>query len=130
MVFYLIFHKRKFDSVTPLLKKLHWLPIQQRIEFKILLITFKCINGQGPEYLSELLTPYTSTRALRSADSFLLRVPRTRLKNYGDKAFEKAASELWNHLPIYIRTSSSVSSFKKQLKTYLFKQAYSIQSVN
>ena len=66
----LIFHKRKFDSVTPLLKKLHWLPIQQRIEFKILLITFKCINGQGPEYLSELLTPYSKRQHLNSGITY------------------------------------------------------------
>ena len=61
------------------------------IEFKIFQITF---NGQGPVYLSELLRPYTPKRALRSASSFMLRVSRTRLKGYGDKAFEKAASEL------------------------------------
>ena len=117
----LIFHKKKSDSATPLLKKLYWLPIQQRIEFKILMIPYKCLNGQGAAYLFDLLTPYTLKHAFRSTGSFM---PRTRLENYGDKTFEKAASKIWNDLPLDIHNSSSVSSFKKQLKTHLFRQAY------
>ena len=122
----LIFHGKKFDSATPLLKKLHWLPVEQRIEFKILLITYKCLNGIGPGYLSDLLEPYTPNRLLRSSGSSLLQIPRTKLKNYGDRAFAKAAPELWNNLPIDIRSCKSVNCFKKKLKTHLFKKAYGL----
>ena len=111
-----------YDSVTALLKKLHWLPVEQRIQFKILLTTFKCLNGKGPGYLTDLLIQHTPHRVLRSSGNSLLTVPRTRLKNYGDKAFAKAAPELWNNLPIDIRSCNSVNSFKKKLKTHLFKK--------
>ena len=46
---------RKFDNITPILKKLHWLPVAFRIEYKILLLCFKCLNDLGPKYLAELL---------------------------------------------------------------------------
>ena len=49
--------KRKFDHITPELKKLHWLPVKQRIQYKILLLTFKCLHGMAPAYLKELLIP-------------------------------------------------------------------------
>ena len=75
----LIFHGKKYDSVTPLLKKQHWLPVEQRIQFKILLTTFKCLNGKGPGYLTDLLIQHTPHRVLRSSGNSLLTVSRTRL---------------------------------------------------
>ena len=84
---------KKHDSVTPLLNKLHWLPLEQRMQFKIFLSTFKCLNGKGPDYLTDLLIQHTPHSVLRSSGNSLLTVPIPRLKNYGDKAFAKAASE-------------------------------------
>ena len=55
--------KRKFDHVTPLLIELHWLPVCQRIVFKILLYTFKALHGATPTYLTELVSPYVPRRA-------------------------------------------------------------------
>ena len=76
----LIFMLRKHDHVTPLLKQLHWLPIGQRIVFKILMIVYKCLQGKAPTYmyLSSLITPYQSARpGLRSCtDCTILQVPR------------------------------------------------------
>ena len=51
---------------TPLLKKLHWLPISERIKYKVACMCFHAINGSGPTYLSELLHIYTPSRTLRS----------------------------------------------------------------
>ena len=68
----LILKKKKFDSVTPLLKTLHWLPVKYRLDYKILLLTYKCLNQQAPIYLSSLLKPYNPTRSLRSSHQFLL----------------------------------------------------------
>uniref|UniRef100_A0A3Q3F3D0 Reverse transcriptase domain-containing protein n=1 Tax=Labrus bergylta TaxID=56723 RepID=A0A3Q3F3D0_9LABR len=65
---------RKRDHITPVLTSLHWLPIQSRIEFKILLLTYKALNGQAPSYLKELLVPYCPSRTLRSQNAGLLRV--------------------------------------------------------
>ena len=56
----------KFDHVTPLLKDLHWLPIAERIKFKILLLTFKGLHDLSPSYIKDLLTPYCPVHMFRS----------------------------------------------------------------
>ena len=63
----LISFSRKRDHITPILYNLHWLPVDQRIEYKILLITFKILNGISPSYLSDLIQPYKPSRSLRSS---------------------------------------------------------------
>ena len=62
---------RKANHITPLLIELHWLPLEQRINFKILLFTYKIVNGLAPMYLSQLLVPYVPRRDLTSADKLL-----------------------------------------------------------
>jgi hypothetical protein len=117
---------RKFDHITPVLIQLHWLPVKYRIDFKILLLTFKALHKLAPEYLSDLLTVYKSSHSLRSLahDNLLLVESKTRLKSYGDRAFSNAAPKLWNRLPRDIRHSKSLNSFKRALKTHLFKMAF------
>jgi len=44
---------RKFDHVTPVLNELHWLPMVQRVQFKLALIVFKCLHGLAPSYLTD-----------------------------------------------------------------------------
>ena len=116
---------RKFDHVTPLLKELHWLPIVKRPIFKILLLVFKTLRGEGPQYLMDLLVPYVPTVNLRSSTDQLLCVPKSKLVTYGDRAFSVIAPSLWNDLPIEIKDCDTVPIFKRKLKTYLFTQAYS-----
>ena len=116
---------RKYDHITPTLMKLHWLPIRKRIEFKILLLTWKSLNGLAPSYIEHLLTPYLPSRTLRSSSKFLLCTPKT-VSSYGDRAFSSSAPKLWNLLPLDIRCSKSLSGFKSSLKTYLFKSSYSV----
>ena len=112
------------EHITPILRELHWLPIQKRVEFKVLLITFKVINGLAPTYLSDLLASYEPTRCLRSGQQHLLRVPSTRLKTFGDRAFSYFAPHLWNKLPMHLRTITSLEIFKHELKSYLFAEHY------
>lgn len=50
---------KKYDHITPALANLHCRPVLFRIEFKMLLITFKVLNGLAPNYIKDLLTPYT-----------------------------------------------------------------------
>jgi hypothetical protein len=119
-----IFLLRKADHVTPLLMDLHWLPVEQRINFKILLFAYKIVNGLAPSYLSDLLVPYVPRRALRSGEKLLLCQPSYRLKSYGFRAFSVCAPTLWNYLPIEIRRSQTVDIFKQKLKTHLFRLAY------
>ena len=109
------------------LNRLHWLPVKERIQFKILLYVFKCLNGQAPSYLASCFTHYHQTRTgLSSAqDSTRLSVPKFRrkaLQSAADKSFSLASPALWNNLPTSIRTANSVSSFKRCLKTHLFPQ--------
>ena len=115
---------KKFDSITPTLKKLHWLPVRERILFKTLLITFKALNGQAPHYLKELLSPYIPTRNLRSSNKCLLDTPKYRTKTIGSRIFSVFAPKEWNVIPQDIRMSETTDSFKKNLKTYLFKKAF------
>ena len=120
----LISMSRKADHITPLLIELHWLPVEQRINFKIILFTYKIINGLAPMYLSQLLVPYVPRRALRSADKLLFCQPSYRTKSYGSRAFSVSAPCLWNKLPMDIKCTPSTAIFKRKLKTHLFKLAY------
>ncbi|XP_033103300.1 uncharacterized protein LOC117106073 [Anneissia japonica] len=79
-----------------------WLPIDKRITFKILLITYKALHNKTPEYISQLLTSRSvnCSGSMRSTTNrFILSVPASRLKTYGDRAFSVAAPRLWNTLP-------------------------------
>ena len=122
----LITKTRKHDHITAVLINLHWLPIKQLIEYKLLLLTFRSLHGLVASYLSDLLIRYEPTRALRSADANLLEVPRSRLRTQGERAISSAAPRLWNNLPLAMRATDSLSAFKKQLKTLLFKRAFSL----
>ena len=112
------------NRITPMLKSLHWLPVEYRIDFKILLLTYKCINGLAPGYLSCLVNFKICPRPLRIQALELLDVPKTKLKTYGDRSFAYAAAMEWNKLPLEIRQLPSVDSFKKHLKTHLFQQYF------
>ena len=116
--------RKKREHITPILKELHWLPVKSRIQFKIIMLTYKSLHGQSPEYLSDLIIPYVPARSLRSASQNLLVVKRGKTKAYGDRAFSCVAPLLWNSLPNSLRSQSNVNVFKTQLKTYLFKNAY------
>ena len=110
----------KFQHITPVLFELHWLPIQYRIIFKILLLVYKSRNGTLPSYLAQKLHYRSHTRSLRSASNELLMQPGSYTKTYGDRGFAVHAPREWNLLPYEIRKSSTISSFKRSLKTYLF----------
>jgi len=112
------------DHITPVLIQLHWLPVQYRIDFKNLLLTYKTLHNLAPTYLYDLLQEYTPSRTLRSSSSGLLTIPTSRLSTMGARAFSCSAPRLWNSLPPHIRQSDSITSFKSQLKTHLFRLAY------
>ena len=114
----------KHVHITPILINLHWLPVEFRITFKVLLLVYKALHGLAPSYISDLLNFKTYSRSLRSSCKEYLVVPRSRLKTYGDRAFSIAGPKLWNDLPLEIRKCASVATFKQSLKTFLFKLAY------
>ena len=115
----------KRSSATDLLINLHWLPIRQRVTYKIALTVFKCLHVENfPSYLKELVTPYEPSRSLRSGSQFKLAKPFKKLETFGKKSFHHAAPEVWNALPLELRSCTSLSIFKKKLKTYFFKVAF------
>ncbi len=75
---------RKWSSISPVLAALHWLPVDFRIQYKVLIMVFKGLHGLAPEYISCLLQQHCVTRPLRSSQSLFLHVPRSRLKTKGD----------------------------------------------
>ncbi|WP_419629831.1 hypothetical protein, partial [Thiolapillus sp.] len=121
----LVFKARKQEHIKPLLQKLHWLPVHSRIQYKISTLCYNSFSETYPLYLSELLTVYYPSRQLRSIlDTKTFRIPLTKTKTFGERAFSFTGPKQWNSLPYDVRYSPSLLSFKKALKTYLFKSAY------
>ena len=104
---------KKYDHVTPILINLHWLPVRYRINFKILLLTFKALYGMAPSYIIDLINVKTNTRySLRSSEGILLKHPSGRMKkSFGDRSFSVAAPTLWNALPASLRNIKCISTF-------------------
>ena len=110
---------------TPLLEKLHWLPISERIKYKVACMCFSAINGSSPAYLSELLHVYTPSRTLRSSsDTRMLEIQQYKRKTRGFQTFSCFGPHIWNSLPQDLRHCSTLSSFKAKLKTFLFSQYF------
>jgi hypothetical protein len=119
----LVLRKKRHDHITPLLEKLHWLPICYRIEYKLMLLTFKCIHSLAPLYLCELLSLYIPSHDLRTSSQNLLKEKRGH-KRSGDRSFSVAAPKLWNKLPDSLRQIDKLPTFKTALKTYYFTKAF------
>ena len=107
----------------PLLHQLHWLPVEQRVVYKLALITFKARAQSTPSYLHNLLTARNCTRTLRSSDLPLLYIPRVRTVTAG-RAFRAAAPSIWNTLPLPVSSCDNITSFKRRLKTHLFTTVF------
>ena len=115
------------DHVTPSPQSLHWLPVSYRITYKLCVLMHLIRIGCSPTYLTELVTAtseLSSRRSLRSASSQRFEVPRTKLK-FGERSFSFAGPTAWNALSTELQNLSNTANFKKQLKTYLFQQAFS-----
>ena len=117
----LITQTKKHESISLVLRNLHWLPIQSRIQFKVISLTYQCFYHFAPPYLTELLRQYKPERTLRSSKKSLLHVPHTITKSYGERSFSHAATVLWNNLPEYLRNIEKYDKFRSNLKTYLFQ---------
>ena len=115
---------KKRDHITPALRDLHWLPIEKRILYKVLLLVFKSMHGKGPAYLAELLPAYVPSRSLRSSSDNMLVVPKCKYVETEKRAFGVRGPKEWNKLPAHLRTKTSIESFKTALKTFLFSDAF------
>ncbi|KAM9427569.1 uncharacterized protein ACWYII_019092 isoform 2-T4 [Salvelinus alpinus] len=121
----LVFNFPKFSHVTPLLRSLHWLPVEARIRYKTMVLAYGAVRGTAPPYLQALIRPYTQTRALRSSTSGLL--ASLPLRKYSSrsaqsKLFAALAPQWWNKLPHDARSAESITTFRRHLKPHLFKE--------
>ena len=107
------------------LKSLHWLPINERINFKILCLVHKCLHNSEPKYLKDLLHFKTFTRSTRASTSpMILSVPRTVKATFASRAFSVQGPILWNKLPVSLREATDFKTFKRHLKTHIFKAIF------
>ena len=109
--------------------QLHWLPIEQRIVYKIILVTFEALNGLAPQYITDMISYYKPSRCLRSSNSSLLNETRFSVNSYGGRALSVSSPKIWNKLSSSLRASIDLSEFefKSKLKTHLFDTAYNVK---
>ena len=123
----------RYTSITPVLKKLHWLPVEQRMVFKTATLVYKFLHTGFPRYFAPYLSPYTSSYSTRCSQSGAWQFPcHSKILPSVHKSvkqfvysFDFDAPTVWNALPDEICASPSLASFRKQLKTYLYTKAYS-----
>ena len=123
---YGLYGKKLKESITPYLKKLHFLPIRFRIKFKLALLVFKCINNLAPDYLKSLINLREIRRRISRLDDdfFLLKIPPKSNFSRSEAAFSYCGPKIWNELPFSIRSLSSIGAFKTALKTFYFNIAF------
>ena len=111
----LILGRRRRESATLALKEIHWLKIEARIVFKVLLLVFKMLKGQCSRNME---LNYKSFNG-RPDDYLLLETPNFKTA-YGKRVFAYNGSRLWNALPMEVRAEEDVEKYKKLIKTILF----------
>jgi len=110
---------RSTTNTTSALNSLHWLPIQQRINFKLVTLVHRSLHNAGPQYLSSLLHLYSPSRQFRSAPLNLL--SQSRINNaLVSRGIRHAGPSLWNFLPHYVRSTDSHTVLKFNLKNSPF----------
>ena len=122
----LILRAPRHQNCTPLLQQLHWLPISERIKCKTACMCCNAITGSAPSYLSELLHLYSPSRCLcSSSDTHMLKIQCCiNHKTHGFRTFSDFGPHIWNNLPQDIRHSATLSSFRSQLKIFLFAEYF------
>jgi len=112
----------QFKHIMPVLRQLHWLPVQQCIEYKMAILVYKSLNVLSPRYLMDdcQLVTTTGRRRLRSSNVAMCDVPRT-CTSLDDQSFTAAGPRLWNNLPVHLQGSElTLLEFRRLLKTQLF----------
>ena len=117
---------KKRTSITPYLKKLHFLPVHYRIKFKIALMVFKCLNNLAPCYLKELIQLREPKKISMRMDNdfYLMKTPTPARFSRTDASFCQCGPKIWNELQYAVRCINEIENFKKCLKTYYFEIAF------
>ena len=111
-----------YSHAIPLLKKLHWLPIAVRVEFMILLLTHRALNGQAPDYIEQCVSRRQPVRSLRSSEH---RFAVCATHKASLESFQRGSSKYMDALPQHLTLSyMTTAAFKVKLKTYLFTRIF------
>ena len=124
----LIFKACRRDHIQPLLRRLHWPRMPERISFRLAVLVYRCLHGSAPGYLAsdlQRVSHLNARRRLRSSTTSALVVARTLRSTIGDRTFPATAASVWNSLPESVRSSKSLQVFHSRLKTELFACSYS-----
>lgn len=116
-----VFGAKRHPPTSGLLKELHWLPVKQRILFKMGCLMFKIVWWHCPAYLARLFEK--NSRETRRNYENLLRLPKS-LNAANRNSFSYRGAKTWNTLPCYLRQETDYVTFKKDLKTFLFCQSF------
>ena len=108
----LISRRKKHDHISDIIHKLHWLRVECRVIFKLLVLIYKCLHEMAPECLVQLIDVKDNSRCILFLKHYQ--------SNYARRSFRYIAPKLWNNLPEKIRLSHSLSNFKSQTKHLLF----------
>ena len=118
-----VMRKRIRDHITPVLRELHWLPIEYRYKFKIATFAYRQFEGSLPSYLG--LNSRECSRKVRSNSEKRLHPPgKPNLKTVGGRSFKQIAPKIWNSLPNDLKSVDSLPLFKRKLKTYFFREHF------
>ena len=120
---------RDHDSISRALIGLHWLPVDKRIEYKLLLYMYNELHDWALGYLCEFVVQYVPRRVRRSAELNLLTVSPGKHGKYGSRSFARASANQWNSLKReradWLKNSPTLDSFKRNLNTFFFWEQFS-----
>ena len=123
----LVLQRGRLENSFQALFDLKWLPMQQRIHFRILTQVYKCLIKEAPGYLKELIKikEYNRPTRLSCSAGIKLVVPRTKCSTFASRAFSVAGPELWNGLPLNVRSAKTLNDFQRLLKRHLLSTIFS-----
>ena len=114
----IVINESKYSSSTEMLKTLHWLPIDCRIEYKLLTLVHNCLDKSAPSYLIDLLRRKAPNQSrLRSENlNHILEVPCTTKKTFADRSFGVVGPKLWNNMPDWLKMYYGTRTFQKKIE--------------
>ena len=114
---------RKFDHVTPLLRELNWLSVDQLLFFRATVMTYKCMNHLAPSYLSSKFVKRSDIHNRRTRNREALQIPFFRSAS-GQRSFAFRGARLWNNISPELRQCASLKAFKEKLKSHILANSY------
>ena len=120
----IITNTKKYDHITPVLHELGWLPIKDHLLFRDSIMTFKCMNGLAPPYLSNIFCKRNTIHNFDTRKSGSLQIPLCKTKT-GQRSFRYRAVNIWNDLHPTLKKITSLNVYKKELKKDILTKSYS-----